>query len=241
MAPTRIAAAEAASSGAVGSQAVTIPAAVQAGDELLLVAVFGASGAYAPLSGWAPLADFNVTSASCRVGVWRRTAQAGDASSQVAPALATGTGVAAVQVIVHRDVDADTPLDVTPAAGDSGGATAQAVTAPAVTTATGEAAIVTVHALPTTTGTQLAEADWTPPAGATDELVTCSTSGTLNNACVATYSHAAAAAGQYGPFTATQTQTRRWGAVTVALRAATEEPPPSGGAVGGWGWIPAGS
>lgn len=237
---TRIDAATAASSGAVSSQAVTIPATAQDGDLLILAAAITATAAYDALDGWTNVADFNVPSAACRVGVWYRVAEGGDASSSVEPALSSGTGCAAAQVIVYRGVDQTTPMDTTPVAADSGGAAETTPAAPAITTATAGALIVAVMAVPTQGGTVLTAADWTDPAGADDELVTCSTDAVANNACVSTYAAAAPTAGAYGPYQATITQSRRWGAVTLALREEQDTPPPAGGGIGGWGWIPAG-
>lgn len=216
--PFLIATAEAATATPAASRSVTLPAQVQPVDQVLLVAVATASVAFAALSGWTQLADVNVTSAACRVSVWRRTAQSGDASSAVTPTLASGTADIAVQARVYRGVSVTAPLDATTVSGDSGGANDANTTAPAIATGTPGALVVSFHGIPTSFGTVLAEANWTAPAGGTDEVVTCSTDAASNNGCCAVYDHATTAAGTYGPFTAVSSEARRWGAVTVALR-----------------------
>lgn len=239
MAISRVDVATAASSAAVSSQQITVPAGVQAGDVLVLTAAMGVTQPYATLAGWTNVVDFVVLSAACRIGVWYRVAQSGDASSTVTVTASSGSGTAAAQMLVYRGVDTTSPMDATPVTAHSEGLTGTDVAAPAVVTSTADAVVISVHALPTAGGVVWDGSDVTDPSGATNEVVACATSGSANNALVATYEYAAATPGTYGPFVATIPAARRWGAVTLALRAHVDTLPPTPGG-GGWGFIPIG-
>jgi hypothetical protein len=92
--------------------------------------------------------------------------------------------------------------------------------APAVTVATTGAMLVTVYSVPTTSGTTVTGTNWTDPTGFSNELATCTNSGSTNNAALATYDEITPGTGSQGPFSVTFSQSRRWALATIALRPA---------------------
>lgn len=216
MAPPLRATAEAESSSAVGSLACTVPGSVQAGDFIVVIGGVTSSNAWnTTLTGYTNRANERAGSAAFRLGVWTKVATGTEGGTNVTPALSSGTGRMIVQVRVYHSVDTTTPLDV--AVGISSSDTESTnVPAPAVTTVTDGAWTVSIHGQPTTSGTTMTS--WTDPAGANNELISCSTDGTGNQAAVVSYDYQTTTAGVYGPYTAVSGQSRRWSSVTLALR-----------------------
>lgn len=220
MAPPLRATAEAESSSAVASLAATVPASTQAGDFIVVIAGASSSNLFdstlaATVGGYTDRANERAGSAAFRLGVWTKVAGGTEGGTTVTPTLASGTGRMIVQVRVYHSVDGTTPLDVA-AVINSSDTESTNVPAPAVTTVTDDAWTVSVHGQPTTSGTTMTS--WTDPSGASNELVSCSTDGTGNQAAVVSYDYDTGAAGSYGPYTAVSGQSRRWAAVTLALR-----------------------
>jgi hypothetical protein len=214
MAPPLRATAEAESSSAVASLAATIPASTQADDLIVVIAGASSSNTFAALSGFTSRANERAGSAAFRLGVWTKVATGTEGGTSVTPALSTGTGRMIVQVRVYHSVDPADPLNA--AVGISSSDTESTnVVAPAVTTDTDDGWTVSVHGQPTTSGTTMTS--WTDPSGANNELVSCSTDGTGNQAAVSSYDYDTGAAGSYGPYTAVSGQSRRWAAVTLGL------------------------
>ena len=220
MAPPLRATAEAESSAAVASLAATIPASTQAGDFIVVIAGASSSNTFnstlsATVGGYTNRANERAGSAAFRLGVWTKVAGGTEGGTTVTPTLSSGTGRMIVQVRVYHSVDGTTPLDVA-AVIDSDDTESTNVPAPAVTTVTDGAWTVSIHGQPTSSGTTITS--WTDPSGANNELISCSTDGTGNQAAVVSYDYDTGAAGSYGPYTAVSTQSRRWASVTLALR-----------------------
>lgn len=215
MAPPLRDTAEAESSVAVASLAVTIPASTEADDLIVVVAGVSSSSAFSALSGYTNQADQRAGTAAFRLGVWTKTAAGTEGGTSVTPALSSGTGRMIVQVRIYHSVDAGTPLDVVAVIASSDTESTNVV-APAVTTVTDNAWTISAHGQPTTSGTTMTS--WTDPSGAANELISCSTDPTGNQAAVVTYDYDTGAAGTYGPYTAVSGQSRKWSAVTLALR-----------------------
>lgn len=220
MAPPLRATAEAESSAAVASLAATVPASVQAGDFIVVVAGASSSNTFnstlaATVGGYTNRANERAGSAAFRLGVWTKVAAGTEGGTTVTPTLSTGTGRMVVQVRVYHSVDTTTPLDATTTI-DSSDVESTNVPAPAITTVTPGAWTVSIHGMPSTSGTTITS--WTDPATSNNELISCSTDGTGNQAAVASYDYDNATAGVKGPYTAVSTQSRRWASVTLALR-----------------------
>lgn len=220
MAPPLRVTAEAESSTAVASLAATVPGSTQAGDLIVVVAGASSSATFnttlaATVSGYTNRANERAGSAAFRLGVWTKVAGGTEGGTTVTPTLSSGTGRMIVQVRVYHSVDTTTPLDVAAVIASSDTESINVV-APAVTTVTDDAWTVSVHGQPTNSGTTMTS--WTDPSGANNELISCSTDGTGNQAAVVSYDYDTGAAGTYGPYTAVSGQSRRWAAVTLALR-----------------------
>jgi hypothetical protein len=218
MAPPLRASAEAESSTAVASLAATIPATTEADDLIVVIAGAASSSTWAALSGFTNHANERAGSAAFRLGVWTKVATGTEGGTSVTPALSSGTARMIVQVRVYHSVDPATPLDVAAVVASSDTESTN-VPAPAVTTVTDDAWTVSVHGQPTTSGTTMTS--WTDPSGANNELVSCSTDSVGNQAAVVSYDYDTGPAGTYGPYTAVSGQSRRWAAVTLALRSGT--------------------
>jgi hypothetical protein len=215
MAPPLRSSAEAESSSAVGSLACTVPVGVQAGDLIVVIAGASSSNLFNALSGYTAQANERAGSAAFRLGVWTKVASGTEGGTSVTPALSSGTGRMIVQVRVYHSVDLVTPLDAATEV-DSSDTETTNVVAPAITTVTDGAWTISVHGQPTTFGTTITS--WTDPSGANNELISCSTDPTGNQAAVVSYDYQTTAPGSYGPYTAVSTQSRRWASVTLALR-----------------------
>ena len=216
MAPPLRATAEAESSSAVGSLACTVPGSVQAGDFIVVIGGVTSSNAWnTTLTGYTNRANERAGSAAFRLGVWTKVAVGTEGGTNVTPALSSGTGRMIVQVRVYHSVDTTTPLDATVQISSSD-TESTSVPAPAITTVTDGAWTVSMHGMPSTSGTTITS--WTDPSGANNELISCSTDGTGNQAAVVSYDYDTTTAGVYGPYTAVSTQSRRWSSVTLALR-----------------------
>ena len=204
---------------ATNSIGVTIPASTQAGDFMVIAVAqtMNAATVFNVVSGWAKQGEQRAGSAAHTLAIYTRVAQGGDASSTVT-VTSTQTENIAIQIRVFSGANQTTPLDA--AIGFDEVATAGTTgSAPAVTTATGGAMVMTIYTVPTTTNTTLSSSDWTDPSGFSAELATC-TNSTSNNAAVATYVMSAPSAGSQGPFAATIPQSRRWALATIAIRPA---------------------
>jgi hypothetical protein len=138
-----------------------------------------------------------------------------EGGTTVTPTLSSGTGRMVVQVRVYHSVDTTTPMDVTTGV-DSSDVESTNVVAESLNTVTDGAWTVSVHGQPTNSGTTMTS--WTDPSGANNELISCSTDGTGNQAAVVSYDYDTGAAGTYGPYTAVSAQSRRWSSCTLALR-----------------------
>ena len=216
MAPPLRATAEAESSSAVGSLACTVPGSVQAGDFIVVIGGVTSSNAWnTTLTGYTNRANERAGSAAFRLGVWTKVAVGTEGGTNVTPALSSGTGRMIVQVRVYHSVDTTTPLDATVQISSSD-TESTSVPAPAITTVTDGAWTVSMHGMPSTSGTTITS--WTDPSGATNELISCSTDGSGNQAAVVSYNYETTTAGTYGPYTAVSPQSRRWAAVTLAIR-----------------------
>lgn len=208
------------SANAANSLGITIPASVQAGDYLVLVVAQTINGTtvFNAISGWTKQGEQRAGGAAHTIAVFTRLAQAGDASTTVTSTSVSTenyTGHIRAYSGVHQTTQLDTAVvfaQVDPAA-TSG-------SAPVVTVATTGAMLVTIYSVPTTSGTTLSAANWTDPSGFSNELTTCTSSGSSNNAALATYDETSPGTGSQGPFSATITQSRRWALATVALRPA---------------------
>jgi hypothetical protein len=215
MAPPLRDVAESESSSAVNSLNATVPASTQDGDLIIVVAGASSSTVWAALSGYTNVADVRAGGAAFRIGVWYKIASS-DASATVSPALASAaTGRMIVQVRVYHSLDTGTPLDATTTTA-SLDSESVSVVAPTITTVTDGAWTVSIHGQPTSTGTTITS--WGDPGGANNELISCSTDASGNQAAVVSYDYDTGTAGSYGTYTATSTQSRRWSAVTLALR-----------------------
>lgn len=220
MAPPLRATAEVESSSAVASLAATIPGSTQAGDLIVVIAGASSSNTFnttlsATVSGYSNRANERAGSAAFRLGVWTKVAGGTEGGTTVTPTLSTGTGRMIVQVRVYHSVDTTTPLDATTTISSSDTESTNVV-APAITTVTDGAWTVSIHGQPTNSGTTMTS--WTDPSGANNELISCSTDPTGNQAAVVSYDYDNPTAGVRGPYTAVSGQSRRWAAVTLALR-----------------------
>lgn len=200
------------------SLGVTIPSSVQPGEFLLL---FVAQSSFAPtlfnaITGWLKIGEQRAGGAAQTMAVFMRIAQTGDAGSTVTSTSVNSENYTA-QVRAYYGVDTVSPIDTTVGFAEQDPA-ATTASAPAITTATASATIVTAFSIPTTTGVVLTDADWTPPANFGNE-VTSSTNSAANNSALAVYDWPRLPAASYGPFTATVTDSRRWAMATIALRA----------------------
>jgi hypothetical protein len=175
------------------------------------------------VGGYTNRANERAGSAAFRLGVWTKVAGGTEGGTTVTPTLSSGTGRMVVQDRVYHSVDTTTPLDATTQI-DSSDTESTNVVAPDIATATNGAWTVSIHGQPTTSGTTITS--WTDPSGASNELISCSTDGSGNQAAVVSYNYETTTAGTYGPYTAVSPQSRRWAAVTLALRpgAATVAP-----------------
>ena len=223
MAPPLRAAIEVESSSAVASLAATVPASTQAGDFIVVIAGATSSNLFnstlaATVGGYTNRSNERAGSAAFRLGVWTKVAAGTEGGTTVTPTLASGTGRMVVQIRVYHSVDPTTPLDVAAVIASSDVESTN-VPAPAVTTVTDDAWTVSIHGMPSTSGTTITS--WTDPSGASNELISCSTDGTGNQAAVVSYDYDTGPAGSYGPYTAVSPQSRRWAAVTLALRSGT--------------------
>lgn len=205
------------SANSVNSLGVTIPSSVQAGELLLLFVAQSSFSAtlFNAISGWLKIGEQRAGGAAQTMAVFMRIAQTGDAGSTV-----TSTSVNSenytVQVRAYYGVDQVSPIDTTVGFAQQDPA-ATTASAPAITTVTSSATIVTAFSIPTTTGVMLTDADWTAPANFGNE-VTSSTNSAANNSALAVYDWPRLAVASYGPFSATVTDSRRWAMVTIALR-----------------------
>jgi hypothetical protein len=215
VAPPLRATAEAESSAAVASLAATIPATTEADDLIVVIAGAASSNTWAALSGFTNHANERAGSAAFRLGVWTKVATGTEGGTSVTPALSSDTARMIVQVRVYHSVDPTTPLDVAAVISSSETESANVV-APAITTVTAGAWTVSIHGQPTSSGTTITS--WTDPSGAQNELISCSTDGSGNQAAVVSYDYDTGPPDTYGPYTAVSTQSRRWASVTLALR-----------------------
>jgi hypothetical protein len=216
MAPPLRASAEVESSSAVNSLAITVPGTTQVGDLIIIIAGASSSNTFATLSGYTNIANERAGSAAFRLGVWRKIAVLGDISSSVSPTISSaGTGRMICQVRVYHSVNTTTPMDATPVVASSD-TQDDDVPAGGITTASANAWLVTVHGQPTNTATFITS--WTDPSGAQNELISCSTDASGNQAAVVSYDYDTTTAGAYGAKTAVSTQARRWSSVMIAIR-----------------------
>ena len=196
---------------------ITIPAATQIGDLLVLIVSqnSNATTVFNPIAGWTKQGEQRAGGAAFTMAIYTRLAQAGDAGSVVNTSMVNRENTTA-HIRVYANVNQATPLDSSVIFGEVDPA-ATSGAAPSVTVASTNAMIVTVYAVPTTTGTIIEGSDWTDPAGFSNELTTCTISPN-NNVALATYDQLASATGAQGPFTTSIPQSRRWATATVVVR-----------------------
>jgi hypothetical protein len=199
------------------SLGVTIPSTVQAGELLLL---FVAQSSFSTtlfnaITGWLKIGEQRAGGAAQTMAVFMRIAQTGDAGSTVTSTSVNSENYTA-QVRAYYGADQVSPIDTTVGFAQQDPA-ATTASAPAITTVTSSATIVTAFTIPTTTGVVLTDADWTAPANFGNE-VTSSTNSVANNAALAVYDWPRLPVASYGPFSATVTDSRRWAMATIALR-----------------------
>ncbi|HSX32544.1 MAG TPA: hypothetical protein VLF43_04725 [Candidatus Saccharimonadales bacterium] len=195
---------------------LTIPASTQTGDLLVLVVgqASNATTLFNAISGWTKQGEQRANAAAMTMGIYTRLAQAGDASSTVS-STSVNTAHYSGQIRAYQNVNQTTPIDT--AAVFNQAAASTTASAPAITTVTAAAEVITFFALPTTSGTTLTGTDFTDPSGFANELVVC-TNGAGNNAAIAVYDENFASAGAQGPFGITCTQSRQWALASIALR-----------------------
>ena len=218
MSPPLRATAEAESSSSVSSLSVTIPASVQADDLIVIIAAGTSTGTFAALSGYTNVANERAGTAAYRLAVWYKKATGSEGGTSVTPTLSSGTGRIVVQCRLYHSVSTTTPMDATPVV-NSSDTDSTNVPAGAITTVTANSWTVSIHGQPTSSGTTITS--WTDPSGANNELISCSTEATLNQAALVSYDYDTGAAGTYGSYTAVSPQTRKWASVTLALRKGT--------------------
>ncbi|HSX32977.1 MAG TPA: hypothetical protein VLF91_01425 [Candidatus Saccharimonadales bacterium] len=196
---------------------LTVPATTQVGDLLVLVVgqtSFSGGGLFNAISGWTKQGEQRANTASMTLGVYTRLAQAGDASSTVTSTSINSANYSG-QIRAYTNVNQTTPIDA--AIVFSQAAASTTASAPAITTVTNGAEVVTFFAIPTQAGTTVTGTDFTDPTGFANELVVCTNTGS-NNAAIAVYDENFASSGAEGPFGITCTQSRNWALATVAIR-----------------------
>ena len=211
----------ASSANLVNSLGVTIPASTQVGDLLILIVGQASNSAtlFNAVSGWTKQGEQRAGGAAFTIAIYTRLAQSGDAGTTVTSTSVNVENYTA-QIRVYSGVNQTVPLDATVVFGQADPAVASA-SAPAITVASPNTRIVTVYGVPTTAGVTQTDADWTGAYGFGNEVSSSSTSGSTNNASVVAYDRGGFSAGSQGPFTATNTDTRRWATATIAIRADT--------------------
>lgn len=200
------------------SLGVVIPSSVQPGELLLLFVAQASFSAtlFNAISGWLKIGEQRAGGAAQTMAVFMRIAQTGDAGSTVTSTSVNVENYTA-QVRAYYGVDQVSPIDTT-VGFDQQDPAATTASAPAVTTVTASATIVTAFTIPTTTGVVLTDADWTPPANFGNEMTSSTNSGSANNSALAAFDWPRLPVASYGPFTATVTDARRWAMVSIALR-----------------------
>ncbi|HSX36136.1 MAG TPA: hypothetical protein VLH84_04355 [Patescibacteria group bacterium] len=195
---------------------LTIPATTQTGDLLVLVVGQTSFGAtlFNAISGWTKQGEQRANTAAMTLGVYTRLAQAGDANTTVSSTSINSANYCG-QIRAYQNVNQTTPIDAAIVFNQAAAGTT--ASAPAITTATNLAEVITFYAIPTTSGTTVTGTDFTDPSGFSNELVVCS-NGAGNNAAIAVYDENFASAGAQGPFGITCTQSRQWALASIALR-----------------------
>jgi hypothetical protein len=202
----------------VNNLGVVIPSSAQAGELLILVVAQSSFSTtlFNAISGWLKIGEQRAGGAAQTIAVFTRIAQSGDAGSTVTTTSVNVENYTA-QVRVYYGVDHVSFFDTSVGFAEQDPASTNA-SAPAITTVTASATIVTAFTIPTTTGVVLTDADWTPPANFGNEVTSSTNSGSANNSALAVYDWPRLAVASYGPFTAIVTDSRRWAMVAMALR-----------------------
>lgn len=231
----------AASTDTVETLPITLPADLADGDVGVLWAAWISTQIPTWAAGdWTLQADLRAGSSAYRAGLFTRVLTAAESGTPVTMdpgvGIADVTGGAAGVCRVYRGVDPAQLLDVPLVTADSGTAAA-AVPAPAITTVTEGARLVTFYGQPTTAGTS--HTGWSTPSGMGNPVLACSTDDFGNNSTIGSFDLAATAAGPYGPYSSNSPQSRPWLGATIALRPLNDDEPVL--ARGGWGFIPAGA
>ena len=201
------------------SPRVTVPASVQAGDQMVLFGSFGVldPGVDTP-AGWTPVGTRDSSSMTTRV--WTRTATAADAGSNVTVGLGS-TAKTTLSLAVYSGVDTTNPFVAT---GSRAYASTNQHTTPQVVT--GQPAWLVSF----WTDKSSATTAWTSPAGVAVREDAYTTLGGRVTSLLAD-SAAPQAAGTLGGLTATTDQTSSRGATwSLALRAEPPAPDPGGDA-----------
>lgn len=195
---------------------ITIPAATQVGDLLVLAVAQASYGTtvFNAIPGWTKQGEQRAGGAAHTLAVYTRVAQSGDAGSVVTIGT-TNTDNTSAQIRVYANVSQSTPIDA-PLTFNTYSTNTNTADAPTVTVSTENTLLVTIYTLPTANNITLTSGDWTGPAGFGNAATVC-TSSTTNNAALASFDQLTSF-GVQGPFTAVCTQARRWATTTIVVR-----------------------
>lgn len=176
-----------------GSLTVTIPATVQAGDVLLLVAGMNDAGVtandWATPSGWTSLGTHNVGS-NLFAGVWVRVAQAGDPGATITLST-SGTGKACAVLAAYSGADPASPVNVSSVVAETTTTTNHAT--PAVTTTLADTRVV-IAAVQSNSDTE----SWSTPSGYTKRQDSIDNVNLGGHVTATIQDRAAATVGSYG-------------------------------------------
>lgn len=202
------------------SLAVAQPAGTSAGDLLIFVLSKDGSGAInAPTGGtggWTTVNEGACAGSACRLGVFRRFAQAGDPASYTVTW--TGSEEAVGAILRYTGVDATTPIGVSGAATG----TSASPTAPSVTTTVANTRIVRIY------GADDDDLSGSPYPSGHSGRYNLQSSGGGGTTSSGAADAAQAAAGATGTAAFSLSATEQWRAVTLALRPAAAAAPANG-------------
>ena len=189
------------------SASVTTPAAVRAGDALLLFATVNDTAvAVTPPAGWTQRS--NVVAGSQRTLLWQRVATTSDAGRRVSVVL-SGYAKVALQLAAYSGTAATDPVASVTTASQTVGSTSHTTPTASVTDEGGW--VVSYWA-----DKSSATADWRPPAGAVVRDESIGTGGGHLGVLLAD-SGAPVSSGTHGGLTATTDATSRAVTITVVL------------------------
>jgi PKD repeat protein len=193
---------------------VTVPAGVQAGDELVLILSAAATQqAYNPPAGWTLVA--NPTSSSLSERVWVRPATASDAGTTVGVTTGASTAIKTnLSILAYRGVDTANPVSASASQADNTAATSH--TSPTVQAPDGTGWLLSYWAEKSSSTTG---ATWTDAGGQTQRTGTGSTAtGSGHVDSVVGDSNGAVDAGTRGGYTATSGVSAQALSLTLVLK-----------------------